>query len=134
MTGFLRSIPGITISWAVVWLATWSLVGLAIGFFDPDSIDPGDQWLLFVIFGPMGLLTGAAFAFLLRRTERRRQGVHARAIAVAAWGTLATALVQTLYLGHGDQGLVANIQMAIAFSGLGGLGTLVWRLVAWPRP
>jgi hypothetical protein len=51
-----------------------------------------------------------------------RMGSLLGAIGLAvAWGILATAIVQVPYLGHGDAGLVANLSMALLFSGLGGV-------------
>jgi hypothetical protein len=49
---------------------------------------------------------------------------------VLAWGVAATAITQTLYLGHGDQGLLANIQLAMIFSLLGGIIASAWLLIA----
>jgi hypothetical protein len=34
------------------------------------------------------------------------------------------------YLGHGDQGLAANIKMALLFTACGGVVTLVWFAIA----
>ena len=53
-------------------------------------------------------------------------------IHVAAWGMLGCAIVQLGYLGHGDQGLAANIMMALLFSAVGGVVTLMWLVMAGP--
>ena len=61
----------------------------------------------------------------LRRSLRRGIGC----------GLLGTAIVQVAYLGHGDQGLAANIQMALVFCVLGGLIAMAWLVMArqWSR-
>jgi hypothetical protein len=41
-------------------------------------------------------------------------------------GIVATAIVQLVYLGHGDQGLAANLSTAALFSIVGGIVTIAW--------
>ena len=91
--------------------------------------------MLVAIFGPMGLLTGIAFAVLLTLRANGRKVLDLPLIRVACWGTLSTAVVQLAYLGHGDAGLAANIQMALLFAAFGGVVTTVWLVMArrWSR-
>lgn len=130
-----RSVLGIGLAWAVLWTAFWTIVGGIIGIVDPDSIDPGEGWMFLVVFGPMGLLTGAVLGVLLSVRDRDRTPVEWSLPRVVGWGILATAVVQALYLGHGDQGLAANAGMALLFCLVGGLVTAVWlaALRAWSR-
>ena len=86
--------------------------------------------MFFVIFGPMGLFSGVAFGILLSLARRARTAGDRSPIYVAAWGMLGCAIVQLGYLGHGDQGLAANIMMALLFSAVGGVVTLVWLVMA----
>jgi hypothetical protein len=124
----LKRVLGIGVSWALVWLVCWTLVAAVSGAVDPDSIDPGEGWMFFLVFGPMGVLTGIVFGALL--SWRRQPGAPGAAgpalIVVVGNGLLATALVQVLYLGHGDQGLFANVMMALLFTAIGGAVTAAW--------
>jgi len=126
----LRRVLGIGMAWAMVWLAFWTIIGGIIAVVDPDSIDPGEGTMFIVIFGPMGLLSGVAFGILLSIAGRVKTLTDLSIARVAAWGILGTAIVQVGYLGHGDQGLAANVTMALLFSASGGLVTTVWLVMA----
>lgn len=126
----LRRVFGIGVTWAIVWLSFWTIVGGSIAVVDPDSIDPGEGSMFIVIFGSMGFFSGIAFGILLSIAGRGRTITDLSLARVAAWGMLGCAIVQVGYLGHGDQGLAANIQMALLFSAFGGLVTTVWILMA----
>jgi hypothetical protein len=130
-----RRTLGAAVAWAVLWTGFWAIVGGVIGVVDPDSIDPGEGWMFLVVFGPMGLLTGGVLCVLLARTERGRAWTELALLRAVGWGILATAAVQMLYLGHGDQGLAANAGMALLFCAVGGLVSAVWlaALRAWSR-
>lgn len=122
----MKRIAALASTWGAMWLLLWVIVLGTIAWFDPDSVDEGDDIGMFVlIFGPMGLFTGLVFAFLLVKFSRapRPSLMHA-----AGLGVLATALVQILYLGHGDMGLIANLRLALVFSAVGGVVTIV----LWP--
>ena len=113
-------------SWGALWLLMWVIAFGAIAWLDSGRGDfEKDIGMFLFIFGPMGLLTGLVFAFLVERFGRapRPTLMHA-----AGLGVLATALVQILYLGHGDMGLLKNIQMALMFSVVGGIVTIAH----WP--
>ena len=135
MIGTSRRVFGIGVAWAVLWLAFWGIVAGVIAVLDPDSIDPGEPLMFVVIFGPMGLLTGVVFGILLTIRENVRTVADLPLTRVACWGILSTAVVQLAYLGHGDAGLGANIQMALLFAAFGGVVTTVWLLMArrWSR-
>ncbi len=127
-----KRVLGIGLTWAIVWLAFWTILGGIIAVIDPDSIDPGEGAMLFVIFGPMGLFSGVTFGILLSMARRARTAGDQSPIHVAAWGMLGCAIVQLGYLGHGDQGLAANIMMALLFSAVGGVVTLMWLVMTGP--
>ena len=131
----LRRVVGIGAGWAIVWLLFWTVVGLTIAAVDPDSIDPGEPVMMVVILGPMGLLSGIVFAVLLSIRDRGRTEAGFSVMRSVGSGILGCAIVQVAYLGHGDQGLAANIQVALLFSGFGGLVTMVWLVMArgWSR-
>lgn len=131
----LRRVLGVGVAWAILWTALWAAAGAIIGVVDPDSIDPGEEWMFLVVFGPMGLLTGAVLGAFLATRERGRALAELAVPRVVGWGILATAVVQVLYLGHGDQGLAANAGMALLFCAVGGLVTTVGlaALRGWSR-
>ncbi len=134
--GTLRHVVAIGLTWGILWLAFWVIVGVVIGIVVPDSIDPGEGPMIVTIFGPMGLLSGIVFGTLLSIGSRGRAVIDHSVLRNAGWGMLGSAIVQSAYLGHGDQGLAANIRMALLFSVIGGLITVVWVLMArrwWHR-
>ena len=126
----LRRVLGIGLAWGLVWLAFWTIIAALIAVFNPDSIDPGEELMVLVIFGPMGLFTGIAFGILRSVYGGDRRVVDISIVHVIAWGILATAIIQVPYLGHGDQGLAANIMMALLFSAAGGVVTILWLMTA----
>ena len=129
--GAVRWVLGIGLAWATLWLALWAIVVVIIGVLDPDSIDAGEgPMVMLSILGPMGLFSGVAFGILLSIADRGRSAIDRSTIRVAAYGILANAIVQMPYLGHGDQSLAANIQMALLFCAFGGLVTLAWLVMA----
>jgi hypothetical protein len=130
--GAPKRVLGIALTWAIVWLAFWTILAGIIAVVDPDSIDPGEGAMFFVLFGPMGLFSGIAFGILLSMAGRGRAAGGLSPINVAALGMLGCALVQLGCLGHGDQGLAANIMMALLFSAVACVVTLGWLLMAGP--
>jgi hypothetical protein len=86
-------------------------------------------------FGPMGFFSGVAFGLLLSIGGRGRPLFERSLARVAGSGILGTAIVQVAYLGHGDAGLAANIQMALLFAAFGGVVAIVWLAMArsWTR-
>ena len=106
--------------WAAIWFAGAMLVGGVIGIVDPDSLDPGDTSGMAMVMGLMAVLSGAAFAALLRIADARRVA------RILVCGFVATAIVQTALLGHGDAGLMANAGMALAMCAFGVVVTACW--------
>lgn len=131
----LRRVLGIGLAWAILWGAFWTIVMVIIGIVDPDSIDPGDSSAAAAALGSMGLFSGVLFGMLLSIGSRGRADIEPSLARVIAWGVLGSAIVQLAYLGHGDQGLAANIKMALLFSALGGVVTGAWLLMTrtWSR-
>jgi hypothetical protein len=122
----MRRILRFGLTWFMLWAVFWTLILTFIGIVHPDSIDPGEGPLaIAATLVPMGLLSGMAFGVL--RLIWFRGGTLGRPLVhVASSGILATALVQSPYLGHGNVGLAANINMALAFCAVGGVVTIVW--------
>jgi hypothetical protein len=128
--GALQRSLGIGIVFACLWLMSGLLLSAVIGVFDPESIDPGDLQGMTLIFGSMGLLSGVLFGVLTSLASRDRAPAVLSLARSGAWGVLATAVVQLLYLGHGDAGLAANILMALVLSVFGGVMAGTWLLIA----
>jgi hypothetical protein len=130
-----KRIVRIALTWSFLWLLFAALMVIALGIIDPDSIDEGEIQGAIIIFGPMGVLTGLAFAFLLSIAGRGTGVFDLSLFRALAWGVLGSALVQIGYLGHGDAGLAANIGMALAFSTFGGIISVIWYFLAlrWVR-
>lgn len=130
--GAATRLSSIGLGWAAIWLAFWTAVVAVIALVDPDSVDPGEPAMFGLIFGGMGLATGGLFAWLLSRASRDP-------VALPSWtrafgcGLLATGLVQGALLGHGDRGLAANVVMALLFTGIGGVVTAFWLMLARMR-
>lgn len=126
----LRRALGIGAGWGSLWLAFWLGVAIVIGMLSPESIDPGEPTGLIAIFGVMGLLSGLVFAGLAFVGAPAATATELSPSRAAGLGVLATAIVQVGYLGHGDQGLAANLLMAFLFSLVGGIVTVAWCLAA----
>jgi hypothetical protein len=126
-----RRVLGTGLVWSVVWIAAAIILILIIGVVDPDSIDPGEGPLVAAaIFGPMGFMSGVAFAILSTIGDRGRTKSELSVTRAARWGFLGTAIAQLVYLNHGDLGLVSNIKMALMFSAFGGAVAMVWLVTA----
>ena len=125
----LRRVLGTAVVWAGLWLGFWTILGTIIRIIDPESIDPGEPVGMIAVLGPMGFFSGVAFGTLLAIGARDPAAVEPSLARAGVLGILGTAVVQLAYLGHGDQGLLANLQMALLFSVIGGLVTVVWFVV-----
>jgi hypothetical protein len=135
MSGTLRRIGAIGLEWAGLWLTAMMILGLIIAGVDPDSIDPGEGPVgAGVIIGPMGFLSGIAFATILRIGGELSASRVSLARATTS-GFLGSAIAQVPYLGHGDRGLAANVQMALMFAAFGAVVAMVWLVVGrwWSR-
>ena len=87
------------------------------------------------MIAPMGLLAGIVFG--LFPSAHAHPGAAAdRPVSHVVWaGALATAIAKLPYLGHGDQGLAANIPIALLFAACGGVVTLACHAISrrWRR-
>ena len=126
----LQRVLGTGLAWGGLWLVAAMTIRGVIGIVDPSTIDPGDTQGLVTVMGSMGFLSGVVFGILLSLFERGTTLLALSSARAAWWGLLATAVVQLGYLGHGDAGLAANIQMALAFCGFGGVIAVAWLLIA----
>lgn len=69
----LRGLLGTGLTWGLGWAIVTAITGLVIGFFDPDSIDPGESVLgMTAIVGFVGFVSGVAFGVLLSLAEGRK--------------------------------------------------------------
>ena len=126
----IRRILSIALTWGCVWLLCAALLFLALAILDPDSIDDGEVEGAIFILGPMGILTGFAFAFLILIGSDMTKDFDLSLIRAVSWGFVGSAIVQVFYLGHGDSGLAANIGMALLVSAFGGLVSYIWLVLA----
>jgi hypothetical protein len=126
----MRRILSISLTWGCLWLLSATLLFLALAILDPHSIDDGEVEGAIFILGPMGILTGFAFAFLILIGSEITKGSDLSLIRAISWGFVGSAIVQVFYLGHGDSGLAANIGMALLFSAFGGLVSSIWLVLA----
>jgi hypothetical protein len=93
----LRGLVGIGLAWGTLWAAVTAVIGIVIGVFDPDSIDPGESPLIAgAIVGFQGFVAGVGFGILLSLAETRRTILDLSLIRVAVWGTLASAALPLL--------------------------------------
>src|SRR5262245_61438421 len=122
----INRILKVTLTWAGLWLLCAALVVLLLGMFDPDSVDDGEVLGAIFILGPMGILTGFAFAFLVSIGRNPMKDLDLSAFRAPSWGLVGSLIVQSGYLGHGDAGLAANIGMALLFSAFGGVISAIW--------
>jgi hypothetical protein len=130
----IRRIAGIGVAWSALWIGAAGLLTFVLSIVDPPSVDPGEPAMAVLVFGSMGLLSGLAFGALLWMAGYRATFDVSFGRALA-WGTLASAIAQMPYLGHGDQGLTANLQVAALLAVVGGVIAMVWLGLArgWKR-
>jgi hypothetical protein len=77
----LRRVLGIGLTWTALWTVFWTVAVTIIGLLHPDSIDSGaGPVVTAATLGPMGLLSGLAFAVLVWLLTARdgRPRVHDR--------------------------------------------------------
>ena len=95
----MRRIIRIALTWGCLWLLFAALLFLALAILDPDSIDDGEVEGAIFILGPMGILTGFAFAFLILIGSEITKGSDLSLIRAISWGFVGSAIVQVFYLG-----------------------------------
>ena len=93
----LRGAVGIGLTWGILWAAIGYTVSLVIGFFDPDSIDPGESPIfLGAILGVVGFVSGVGFGAVLSFIERKKTILDLSLIRVAIWGIIGSAALPLL--------------------------------------
>lgn len=120
----------IALTWGCLWLLCAALLFLALAIIDPDSIDDGEVEDAIFILGPMGILSGFAFAFLTSIGNQIAKVIDLYFLRTVSLGFVGSAIVQVFYLGHGDAGLAANIGMAVVFSAFGSMISVIWLVLA----
>jgi len=130
----IQRITGIGVAWSALWIGAAGLLTFVLSLVDPPSVDPGEPAMAVLVFGSMGLLSGLVFGALLWMAGHR-VNFDVSFGETLGWGTLASAIAQTPYLGHGDQGLVANLQVAVLLAIVGGAIGMAWLALArrWRR-
>jgi len=100
MHAFLRKCRGaigIGVTWAVAWGAIFAALGVVIGIFDPDSIDPGEDPLSIGWIGAIfGFVSGVAFGATLALADGRKSLSKLSVGRAALWGAIGTALFPLL--------------------------------------
>ena len=100
MRAFLRKCRGalgISVTWSAAWALIFAGMVVVIGFFDPDSIDPGEGPLRAATIGAiLGAVSGAAFAALLSFAYGRKTIRELSAGRAALFGAIGTALFPLL--------------------------------------
>ena len=130
----IRRILSIALTWGCLWLLCAALLFLALAIIDPDSIDDGEVEGAIFILGPMGILSGFAFAFLTSMGNQIAKEIDLSFfLRTVSLGFVGSAIVQVSYLGHGDAGLAANIGMALVFSAFGGVVSAIWLVLVRRR-
>jgi drug/metabolite transporter (DMT)-like permease len=85
----LRGALGIGLTWAVLWATFGLTMGFLILYFDPASIDQGeDPVTLAGLLGTVGFTCGAIFAAVMSFAERRTPLRDLPLWRAALWGAL----------------------------------------------
>jgi hypothetical protein len=85
----LRGALGIGLSWAVIWALFGLSIGFAILYFDPASIDQGEDPVSMAgILATVGFFCGTIFAGVLAFAERRTALRDMSLWRAAFWGAL----------------------------------------------
>ena len=85
------------LTWAVGFAAFFLILTAVIGFFDPDSIDPGESPVLFARIGALvGFVAGSTFGVLLSFAEARKRILNLSLIRAGLWGAIASSLFPLL--------------------------------------
>ena len=94
----LRGLVGVGLSWAVLWALVIFAIGSVIGFFDPDSIDAGEEpWrMALTIVAPVGFVSGLLFGGLLMGAEGKKTLRDLSLWRVALWGAIGGAALPLL--------------------------------------
>src|SRR5215510_11682351 len=92
-----RGILGMGLTWAVGFAAFFLMLTAVIGYFDPDSIDPGESPILFARIGALiGFITGSTFGVLFSFAEARKRILNLSLVRAGLWGAIASSLFPLL--------------------------------------
>ena len=92
-----RGILGMGLTWAVAIGALFFMLAVVIGFFDPDSIDPGEAPILLARIGALvGFIAGSAFGLLMSFAEARKRILNLSLMRAGLWGAIASSLLPLL--------------------------------------
>src|SRR5262249_27873222 len=109
-----RGIFGMGLTWAVAFAAFFLTLTSALGFFDPDSIDPGETPMLFARIGALvGFVAGSTFGVLLSFVEARKRILNLSLMRAGLWGAIASSLFPLL--------TTANDSMIIVMAPVGAI-------------
>jgi hypothetical protein len=92
-----RGIFGMGLTWAVGFAAFFLMLTAVIGYFDPDSIDPGESPILFARIGALiGFIAGSTFGVLFSFAEARKKILNLSLMRAGLWGAIASSLFPLL--------------------------------------
>jgi hypothetical protein len=107
-----RGVFGMGLTWAVAIGGLFFTLALVIGFFDPDSIDPGESLLLVARIGALvGFIAGSAFGLVMSFAEARKRILNLSLTRAGLWGAIASSLFPLL--------TTANDNMVILMAPIG---------------
>jgi hypothetical protein len=93
----VRGALGIGLTWSVMWALFGLSIGMLILYFDPASIDQGEDPLNMArIIGTVGFVCGSIFAGILAFTERRTKLREMSLWRAAFWGAIGGAALPLL--------------------------------------
>lgn len=85
------------LTWSFAFAAFFLALTAVIGFFDPDSIDPGESPILFARIGALiGFIVGSTFGVLFSFAEARKRILHLSVVRAGLWGAIASSLFPLL--------------------------------------
>lgn len=93
----VRGAVGVGVTWAAMWAVVGLLIGVGMRLARPQDLGPGEHPItIAVVFGVVGLLSGAIFAIVMAIAERRRTLGELSVPRAAGWGALASVLLPLL--------------------------------------
>jgi len=130
-----KRIVSIALTWSLFWLMFASLSVTVLALIDPDSIDEGEVLGAVFILGPMGILTGLAFAFLLSVASKRTKSIDLSLFSGAGVGSRGFCARPDRLPGSRRCRPRRDIGVALVFSGFGGVISIFWYYLAlrWAR-
>ena len=112
----LRGMLGMGLTWGVGWAIVIFILGSVLGFFDPDSIDAGEEpWRLGLLVGSVGFVSGSLFALIFSGAERRKSIRDLSVLRATLWGALGGAALPLL-TSMNDATLFNTVPLGAAFA------------------